>query len=128
MPEYYEEEEQAEKYEIKGVTDKVTKSTVEETTYPLVHIIVDSGIPKYKIEALKRLLKSRVKNEAIKDDIATDDSIYIALRANGVTKTIGRIMPQQVKTLMSILTGVDIELELEKGKFMDSKYVYALSS
>lgn len=124
--EYYEEEQIA-KRKIRGITDTVSKHVEEDVKYPVVNVILDESVPRYKLQALSRLLKSSIKT----DDVSSaddDKSIYVALKTDKIYKPIGRVMPKQVKTLMAILIGLKVELELEKGKFMDAKYIYALSS
>ena len=123
------EEEQTNKREIKGITDKVTKDAKVDVQYPVINVILTGGTPKYKLQALAKLLKSSVKSED-ENMVIADNSVHVALKSEeqGVYQPIGRVMPQQIKTLMSILVGVQLELEMEKGKIMDSKYIYALSS
>ena len=123
----FKQEETRKKREIKGITDKVTNSTYEGKNYPVVNVLLTEATPKYKLQALSRLLKSSVKTYDV-DNMEEDQSIYVALKTDSIYKPVGRVTPQQVKTLMSILMGVNVELELEEGKVMDRMYIYALSS
>jgi hypothetical protein len=121
------EEEVRPKREVKGITDKVTQSAISEIQYPVINILLDTAVPRYKLEALSRLLKSHVKDDNI-DGVEQDLSVYVALKTDKVYKPIGRIMPKQIKTFMSIVHGLKVELEVEEGKIMDAKYIYALST
>lgn len=121
------EEEQTNKREVRGITDKVTKDAKVDVQYPVINVMLTGGTPKYKLQALARLLKSSVKSDD-EEVVLQDNSVHVALKAEGVYKPIGRVMPQQIKTLMSILVGIELELEMEKGNIMDKKYIYALSS
>lgn len=125
--EIYEEEQESRA--IPGITDSITKQAVTGTNYPVVNVKLTSSIPKYKLEALSKLLKSDVKvSDTDENEEQLANVVYVALKSDAIYKPIGKIMPKQVKTLMSILVGLDVELETKPGVIMDSKYIYALSS
>lgn len=121
------EEEKRVKREIKGITDTVTQGTSEEVKYPVINIVLDKSTPRYKLQALSKLLKSSVKTDDAGESLG-DMSISVALKTDTTYKVIGKVMPNQVKTLMSIIVGMSAELEREKGEIMDSMYIYALSN
>ncbi|AFQ29894.1 hypothetical protein P4493_05410 [Bacillus thuringiensis] len=121
-------EEEVRHKEVAGITDKITRNVVTGIQYPVVNILLTDNMPKHKMTALVSLLKAEVtKSEDSEDQL--NKAVYISLKkGDEVRKPIGRILPKQVKTMMSILTGVDLELEMSQGEIMDSKYIYALSS
>lgn len=115
------------KREVKGLTDKVTANVERDVTFPVINIMLDQATPRYKLQALSKLLKSSVKTDEAGES-TEDKSVSVALKTEDTYKVIGRVMPNQIKTLMSILIGLSVELEMEEGRVMDTKYIYALSS
>ncbi|MEC2463865.1 hypothetical protein P9X10_02960 [Bacillus cereus] len=125
MIEVYEEETRHK--EVAGITDTITRNVVSGINYPVVNILLSDNMPQHRMASLKNLLTSEVQKSDDSEE-QLDNAVYLSLKGDGFRQPIGRILPKQVKTMMYILTGIDMELEMEQGKIMDKKYIYALSS
>lgn len=114
---------------IAGLTDKVTTRVEYGNSYPCLNILMDENVPRYKLQALSRLVKTGVSVDDDELEVEYDASqeVYVALKTERQYSVIGKVLPEQVKTLMSILIDTRLELELSKGVFKDPIYAYALS-
>lgn len=108
--------------------------TTSLVTVSVINIIVTKGTPRYKLEALSRLLTTGVRVEDVDDNrietagLTGGNEVTVAIKSATNYKVIGSVMPQQIRTLMSLMMGETLELEVEKGVFKEPFYIYALSS
>lgn len=110
----------------KGVTGKVTSSVVMDKEYPnlVLYSTKDKPLSKHKLVVLSSLVKNNTDTLTDED---LDSLITLYIKTDSKTVKAGRVLPMQVKSLLSLFEG-NIRGYLNEEKVLEGDYLYILSN